>query len=282
MPASANCCARSGQIAPRLGLELFAELDLLEEGAPGALLDDPAALDALLTLGGDGTLLRGARFLQAQPGADPRREPRAARLPHRLPADQFESALTRFAHGDYTVETRMALEAVVLDPSGAPRQDWYALNDVVLHKGGFARVVTLRVAANERDHRQLCRRRRRDLARRPAPRRTRCRRAGRSSSRRSRRSLVTPVSAHTLAIRPLVLPPTAVVSVQSEGGPEEIAGHGGRAGRARRSPSARRSPYSAPRTASASCAFRAAASSTRCGRSLGWGGLPQRDQPPAC
>ena len=42
----------------------------------------------------------------------------------------------------------MALEARVLDARGVERQQWIALNDVVLHKGGFARVVSLRVAAN--------------------------------------------------------------------------------------------------------------------------------------
>ncbi|HEX6058639.1 MAG TPA: hypothetical protein VFZ11_06435, partial [Gemmatimonadaceae bacterium] len=34
--------------------------------------------------------------------------------------------------------------------------------------------------------------------------------------------LLTPVSAHTLAIRPLVLPATAEVSVRAEDGPEEL------------------------------------------------------------
>ena len=38
-----------GEIAPRLGIELFVEQDLLEEGAHGALLEYPAELDALLT-----------------------------------------------------------------------------------------------------------------------------------------------------------------------------------------------------------------------------------------
>src|SRR6059058_2774447 len=49
---------------------------------------------------------------------------------------------------DYLAESRMALRARVLDAQGAMRQEWIALNDVVLHKGGFARVVTMRVAAN--------------------------------------------------------------------------------------------------------------------------------------
>ena len=54
----------------------------------------------------------------------------------------------RFARHDYLAETRMALQARVLDVHGVERQQWIALNDVVLHKGGFARVVSVRVAAN--------------------------------------------------------------------------------------------------------------------------------------
>ena len=41
------------------------------------------------------------------------------------------------------VENRMALRAAVLDVHGRERQQWTALNDVVLHKGGFARVVSI-------------------------------------------------------------------------------------------------------------------------------------------
>ena len=42
----------------------------------------------------------------------------------------------------------MALEARVARRARRRAQQWIALNDVVLHKGGFARVVRLRVAAN--------------------------------------------------------------------------------------------------------------------------------------
>ena len=52
--------------------------------ASGQLLEDPAQLDALLTLGGDGTLLRGARIISPHAGADPRHQSRAARLSHLL------------------------------------------------------------------------------------------------------------------------------------------------------------------------------------------------------
>lgn len=269
-----------GQIAPRLGLELFAELDLLEEGAPGALLDDPAALDALLTLGGDGTLLRGARLLQAN--QVPILGVNLGRLGFLTgtPADQFESALTRFAHGDYTVETRIALHAFVLDPSGAPRQDWYALNDVVLHKGGFARVVTLRVAANEQT-----------IASYAADGVVICTPTGSTAYSLSAGGpilfptletlLVTPVSAHALAIRPLVLPADWVVSVQSEGGPEELLvtvdGQPGTTFAIGETLTVQRAAHGI-----GIVRFPGGSFFNTLRQKLGWGGLPQRDQPPAC
>jgi len=136
------------ELAPALGLELHYEQELFEIANDGHRLGDPSKLDALLTLGGDGTLLRGARIIS----------------PHGVPilginlgrlgfltccnADQLSNALMRFARRDFVAESRMALEARVFDTKGVERQQWIALNDVVLHKGGFARVVSFRVAAD--------------------------------------------------------------------------------------------------------------------------------------
>ncbi|HEY5219293.1 MAG TPA: NAD(+)/NADH kinase [Gemmatimonadaceae bacterium] len=210
-----------GQIAPGLGLELFTEADLLEEGAPGALLEDSAKLDALLTLGGDGTLLRGARLLQAN--QVPILGVNLGRLGFLTctPVEQFESSLMRFARGDYAVETRIALHATLLDAGGHSRQEWFALNDVVLHKGGFARVVTLRVAANQEP-----------IASYAADGVVISTPTGSTAYSLSAGGpilfptletlLVTPVSAHALAIRPVVLPASAVVTVQVEDGPDEL------------------------------------------------------------
>src|SRR5690606_4906743 len=48
--------------APTLGLEAWFERDLAERYG-GTAFDDAGTLDVLVTLGGDGTLLRGARLL---------------------------------------------------------------------------------------------------------------------------------------------------------------------------------------------------------------------------
>ncbi|MDP9179947.1 MAG: hypothetical protein M3O61_19945, partial [Gemmatimonadota bacterium] len=49
--------------APELGVELHFEPALHELAQVGDRLEDLSEIDALVTLGGDGTLLRGARLL---------------------------------------------------------------------------------------------------------------------------------------------------------------------------------------------------------------------------
>ena len=210
-----------GELAPALGLELLYERELHEAAGVGKRLEDPSTLDALLTLGGDGTLLRGARIIS----------------PHPVPilginlghlgfltccnADQLPNALMRFARHDYTAESRMALEARVLDVRGVERRQWIALNDVVLHKGGFARVVGLRVAADGAA-----------IATYAADGVVLSTPTGSTAYSLSAGGpvvfptletiVVTAVSAHTLAIRPLILPSTVEVTLRSEDAPEEL------------------------------------------------------------
>lgn len=210
-----------GELAPALGLELFYEQELYEVANDGALLGDPKHLDALLTLGGDGTLLRGARVIA--PYEVPILGINLGRLGFLTccPADALPNALMRFARGDYLVENRMALRAAVLDVHGRERQQWTALNDVVLHKGGFARVVSIRVAANGENIATYGS----DgvVLSTPTGSTAYSLSAGGPVVYPTLESIVvTPVSAHTLAIRPLILPSSAEVTLQVEDGPEEL------------------------------------------------------------
>src|SRR5437667_12775603 len=121
------------------------EQGLHELAEKGARLSDPRQLDAHVNVGGDGTLLRGARFLD---GRDiPILGVNLGRLGFltSCQSEDFEPALKNLAGGDYVAQPRMALTARAIDSEGETRKQWRALNDFVLHKGGFARVVRLNV-----------------------------------------------------------------------------------------------------------------------------------------
>lgn len=133
------------QEAPRLHVELVYEPQLADllEGVAGTTLHD-AQLDLILCLGGDGTLLRGARIgcLRGIPvfGIN---LGRLGFLAGAVP-EHAEDALRRLVRGQYTVEPRLALMARIGDDG--PQA--LAVNDVVVHKGGVARVITLAVSVD--------------------------------------------------------------------------------------------------------------------------------------
>lgn len=207
--------------APALGLSLHYEDDLLDvagDGLPMTSLDD---IDILLTLGGDGTMLRAARLLGG------RQVPMLGINLGRLGfltccgIDEMETALRRVAAGDFQSSRRMMLDVRALDPSGAPRQEWVALNDAVLHKAGFARVVNLRVAVDG----ELIASYAADgiIVATPAGSTAYNLSAGGPIVVPTVESiLLTPISPHTLAVRPVVLPPTSEVIVGAVHTPDEL------------------------------------------------------------
>jgi NAD+ kinase len=133
--------ARMAEEAPALGVRLVVERDL-DGLVPGALVGDLAAesLDVLMSLGGDGTLLRGAR-LACRRGVPIL----GINLGHvgflaAAGPDAGSQALERLSCRAFTIERRLALEAQL----GAS-EPFVAVNDVVVHKGGIARVIRLAV-----------------------------------------------------------------------------------------------------------------------------------------
>lgn len=103
----------------------------------------PEDLNLLLALGGDGTMLTAvravARFGTPVLGIN---LGRLGFLTMIQPGEVLR-ALDRIAAGDYQIEDRLMLE--VSEPSGKA-ESWLALNDVVLIKGGIARLVTFTIA----------------------------------------------------------------------------------------------------------------------------------------
>ena len=135
--------------ARREGVSLFLEEELRGRDGDGQPLTPEvcAELDLMLTLGGDGTLLRGARMVAAE-GVPVL----GINLGHlgfltSAPREEIESSLERWRGGDFEIDERMVLAAHVEDGDGAARRMHLALNDAVLHKGGAARVIRLSVSA---------------------------------------------------------------------------------------------------------------------------------------
>ncbi|MDQ6871194.1 MAG: NAD(+)/NADH kinase [Gemmatimonadota bacterium] len=208
-------------LAPTLGIEAFLEQGLHDVAGKGARLEEPAQLDGLVTLGGDGTLLRGARFLD---GRDiPILGVNLGRLGFltSCQSEDFEAALRNLASGDYVAQPRMALSARVIDQGGQPRKQWRALNDFVLHKGGFARVVRLNVFVDDESIGTYAA----DgiVISTPTGSTAYSLSAGGPVVVPTLESIVlTPISPHTLAIRSLLIPADAEVTVEANESPTEL------------------------------------------------------------
>jgi len=207
--------------APGLGVELRFEKTLQELAQVGERLDALDDIDALITLGGDGTLLRGARLLAGKPA--PILGINLGRLGFLTTcgSEDAEKALEILASGEYVAEARMSLAARAVDQKGNNRQEWLALNDFVLHKGGFARVVRLSVSIDGESIGVYAA----DgvIISTPTGSTAYSLSAGGPVVVPTVESIIlTPISAHMLAVRPLVIAPDAEVTVETIQNPEEL------------------------------------------------------------
>jgi NAD+ kinase len=209
------------RLGPELGLELEFEPELHSAAGAGAKLGDPGSIDALLTLGGDGTLLRGARLLAGAPV--PIIGVNLGRLGFLTTcgAEDMELALRQLASSEYVAEARMALRATAVDDKGSNRQEWLALNDFVVHKGGFARVVRLGLSVNGDSIGTYAA----DgvIISTPTGSTAYSLSAGGPVVVPTVESiLITPISAHALGVRPLIVPPDAEVEVDTSQSSETL------------------------------------------------------------
>jgi NAD+ kinase len=184
------------------------QLAELVHGAEGTSLAE-AHIDIIMSLGGDGTFLRAARVacqrgipvlginlghLGFLAGAGP---------------DTADDALRRLVRGQYTVEQRLVLSVRVGD--AGPHA--LAVNDVVVHKGGVARVIRLSVAVDGEQVGTYSA----DGVIVATP-------TGSTAYSLSAGGpivvpgvdafVVTAISPHTLAVRPLVVPAAATISIR--------------------------------------------------------------------
>lgn len=210
-------------LAGKEGIELQFEDSLLPltSGAARLLTEDLSGLDLLITLGGDGTLLRGARLV----------------APHGVPVlgvnlghlgfltsvapAELEEAFAAVLAGRIKLDERMVLEARAEGKDGDPHGTFLALNDAVLHKGGFARVIRLAVHADGEEVGTY----RADgiILSTPTGSTAYSLSAGGPIVSPSIDCIIaTPICPHTLAVRPLVLPPGETVTIEVLSPSEEL------------------------------------------------------------
>jgi NAD+ kinase len=217
--------------APPRGLELYTEPSLVPLWDQPLPLLDQTVPEALLTFGGDGTLLRGARLLHG----------------HEIPIlgvnlgrvgflttttrDGLPQALDALIQGRYVLERRLALLASIVSDTGQVRSEQQALNDVAIHKSGVARVVRVRVIVDEEE-----------LGPYSADGIVVASPTGSTAYSLSaggpivapgvEAMIITPVCAHTLAVRPVVVPADATIGVEplSPGADDLLVSYDGQLG----------------------------------------------------
>lgn len=201
------------------GLELLPEERLLDGPLAGCarLEDGLDELDLLLTLGGDGTLLRGARAVRR---GTPVLGVNLGRLGFltSLGRDEVTSGLRRMMAGECWLDQRTTVEGRVISSDGDLHSEAWALNDLVLHKGGVARVVRLDLFAGWNGGREEIASFSGDglIVSTPTGSTAYSLSAGGPILSPDMTSLVvTPISPHTLAMRPLVLPARGVLTIEA-------------------------------------------------------------------
>jgi len=211
--------ARLAQTAEELGLSLYPEATLGSR-LPGAGTLEEAwnGIDAVLTIGGDGTFLRGAR--SAAPRGVPVLGCNLGRLGFltAVGQDDLEPALAQLAAGECSEERRLTLDVRVDHQGTESTPTFYSVNDAVIHMSGFARMITFRMLADKEEVGQYS-----------ADGLILSTATGSTAYSLSAGGpilvpwldaiVATPISPHTLAVRPVILPAETVVTVEvlSEG-----------------------------------------------------------------
>lgn len=131
--------------APPRGIVLYSEPRLDDFWNRDIPAFEGVELDALITFGGDGTLLRGARLCTGR--EIPILGVNLGRVGFLTTAtrETLEPALDALVAGRYLIERRQALHAAIKDGDGNQLVSQIAVNDVAVHKGGMSRVVRVNV-----------------------------------------------------------------------------------------------------------------------------------------
>jgi len=219
------------RLAPARGLTLLTEPSLVPLWDELLPLIDQQQPDALITFGGDGTLLRGARLLRGR--EVPILGVNLGRVGFLTTAtrDQLANAVQALAAGKYVLERRLSLHATIISDEGGVRSEQIALNDVAIHKSGVARVVRIRVSVDGEE-----------LGPYSADGIVIASPTGSTAYSLSaggpivapgvEAMILTPVCAHTLAVRPVVVPSESTICAEpvSPGADDLLVSYDGQLG----------------------------------------------------
>ncbi len=175
---------------------------------------DIGSLDLLITFGGDGTLLRGIRLL-----GDNEIPVLSFNLGEigfltSTKPELLEEALDMVARGEHSIEQRFTLEVERVGTDGSVENCRTVLNDVVVHKPQTSRVIRVRVSVDGEEVGQYT-----------ADGMIVATASGSTAYSLSAGGpivlphvdamVVTPICPHTLRVRPVVVPGTATVVLES-------------------------------------------------------------------
>jgi len=171
------------------------------------------SLDVLITLGGDGTLLRIARL--AAPYSLPILGVNLGRLGFlaEVNPDEWRTSFKRMLQGDYWVESRLMLRVETRRNGKVFGEVIDGLNEVVVSRGGIARVVRVTTEVNESYLTTYVA----DgvIVSTPTGSTAYALAAGGPILAPELQNLVLiPIAPHLSLARPLVMPPTAVISLR--------------------------------------------------------------------
>ena len=153
-PEAPGVVARLRTFCEECGVEL-----VFEEGNPYApegaeLLHPETSVDLLVALGGDGTLLRAARRAM---GSDvPVFGVNLGRLGFltATPEENLEERLAEVLDGAAVLDRRFTLQATVQTADDEEVGPFHALNDIVVHTSGAARVTPLNLSVGRTEGRE--------------------------------------------------------------------------------------------------------------------------------
>ena len=172
-----------------------------------------SAVDAVIVLGGDGTILESAR--RAAPYDTPVIGLNLGRLGYMAELEIGElDELARLVSGDYKLEMRSMINIELINSQGEVRKNEYALNDAVLSNGSISRVVDIELyesgshIANYRADGMIVSTPTGSTAYSLAA-------GGAIVDPRLACLCVTPICPHSLYARPLVFPDSAVLEIRN-------------------------------------------------------------------